>query len=202
MKKSYLAAGLFMFWLTGCQTPTIPNGPSGDDLLNLGGGNDYVDVMTEDADGFVRYPGEPTRESKDYYIVEDICGQFTGKFMEGVTGKTIIKTENPYPDTGIYTCHYTYEGSDSPDLMLVLDYLSADNQKKGQEFLGRTVSEDGSIPMRNMVVYQEDGNINAIYFVLSDNKLLTLNRGAGTKVTNEEMLAIAAKIGQKIGNYK
>jgi len=186
-----------MLFLSGCNTPAVPG------LEDLGGGSDYVDVMTEDADGFVRYPGEPTRESKDYYIVEDICGQFTAKFMEGATGKTIVKAENPYPDTSIHTCHYTYEGSDSADLLLVLDYLSAEKQKKAQvDLMERTVEESSDIPMDNMVVYQEDGEINSIYFILSENKFITLNRGTGTDVTNDELLKIAANIGQKIKNYK
>jgi len=35
---------------------------------------------------FVEYPGEPTREDKSYYIVEDICGQFTQSFMKNMSG--------------------------------------------------------------------------------------------------------------------
>ena len=35
---------------------------------------------------FVKYPGEPSHPDKSYYIIEDICGQFTKEFMENMLG--------------------------------------------------------------------------------------------------------------------
>jgi hypothetical protein len=208
MKKISLVSVLLVLLMAGCASPKSPvqqdisKNSGGTTNLTATGGSDYVDTLTTDPDGFVRFPGEPTRHSDKYYIVEDICGQFTAKFMEGATGQKIIKAENPYANSGsVYTCEYTSEGNTSPDIMLVLDYLEFANQKTGQEAMGRRTEESSAIPMRNMVVYQPDGQINEIYLVLSDNKFLSLNRGAGTKVSNDEELAIATKIAQKIKNY-
>ncbi len=195
---------LILFALTGCQiVPTSPDYAQNQlgDLFD-NSGSDYVSELTTDPDGFVRFPGEPTRESKDYYIIEDICGQFTAEFIEGITGREVVNAENPLSDTNIYTCHYTFAGEDSAGLLLVLDYLSIENQKKGQEMMDRTTKEEPSIPMRNMVAYQEDGNINTIYLILDDNKFITVHRGSGSKLSNEDVLGYAVKIAQKIKNYK
>lgn len=206
MKKIYLAAGMLLIILTGCQVPTsVPNLSNGDDFLNLTGGDDYVDVMTEDPDGFIRFPGEPTRESKDYYIIEDICGQFTEKFMEGVTGKKFAKIENPFAEMGgIYVCHYYFEGNDSvlADLYLVLEYLNVENHKKALEFLDYKLETSDSIPMDHFMAINKDGDINGIYLVLGSDKFIRLDRSSTKSASNEEMKAYAVKIAQKIRNYK
>lgn len=211
MQKNLLKVILPVLFVmfAGCQLPV--KGPDGtqieNNITNLfnNSGTDYVSEMTTDPDGFVRFPGEPTRESKDYYIIEDICGQFTAKFMEGVTGKTITKADDPYKEVGsIYACHYYFEGNTSEvaSLYLVLDYLNVADQKKGLEFLDRKIETDSNIPMEHFIAVQEDGNINGIYFVLGPDKFIRLDRSSTKSATNEEMKAYAAKIAQKIKNYK
>ena len=141
---------------------------------------------------FVEYPGEPTRQDKSYYVVEDICGQFTKELMEGVLEKTIVKVKPPEIDS-LDNCSYYWNDKDY--LMLVMEYLKAENQKKGHESMGRMVKEEPMIPMKNYVVYQEDGVINTIYLILGENKFISL-KGAG--VTAET----AEKVAEVIKNYK
>ena len=148
---------------------------------------------------FVEYPGEPTRQDKSYYVVEDICGQFTSEFVENVLGKPIIRTEPPKLNS-LYNCSYYL--NDQEYVMLVLDYLSIDNQKKGQEMMGRTTKEDPRIPMRNMVVYQEDGVINTIYLVFGDEKFISIERSGGSGLSAEELINFAANIAKEIKDYK
>ena len=201
MKKISSLVLILVLLVAGCNSPEMP--AELDNVINTSQDSGYVDTLTTDADGFVRFPGEPTRQTTKYVVVEDICGQFTAQFMENMTGHQIAKAENPYQDVGsVYSCHYTYEGSSQPDILLILNYLTFANQKKGHEVLGRRTEESSFIPMRNLVVYQDNGQINEIYLVLSDNKYISINRGAGTKVTNEELLAIAAELGQKMANYQ
>lgn len=158
------------------------------------------DGATEDSDGFVRYPGEPSREDKSYYIIEEVCGQFTKKFIEGITGKTIVKTE-PFTDNSTtYNCNYYT--SDTDYLSLHLTYLTVANQKTGHEALGRTVKFDERIPKENMVVIQEDGLINEIYLVLSPDKYLSIIRSSGKAMTEEEVMDFAIKLGEKIKDFK
>jgi len=148
---------------------------------------------------FVQYPGEPSRDDKSYYLVEDICGQFTGQFIENVLGKPIIKTE-PSSVSGLYNCSYFL--NESEYVMLVLEYLPIENQKKGHEVLGRTIKSDPQIPMENYLVWQEDGLLNTIYLVLGPNKFIGIERSSNLDFSAEELTQFAAKIGKEIKDYK
>jgi len=159
----------------------------------------YGDKGKKLSNCFVEYPGEPSRQDKSYYILEDICGQFTKEFIANSLGKNIIETRDATASS-VYAC--SYYTSDKDYVMLVLDYLTIANQKKGNAEMGRTTTEDSKIPMRNMVVYQEDGQINTIYFVLSDDKLISLRPSSSSAFTSDELINFAANIGQEIKNYK
>lgn len=148
---------------------------------------------------FVEYPGEPSRQDKSYYIIEDICGQFTPDFVGNALGKPIIKTQ-PAAASSVYAC--TYYTSDTDYVMLVLDYLKIANQKIGQESMKRTTEENAKIPMRNMIVYQEDGVINSLYLVLGDEKFISIQRSSGNAFGKDELISFAAAIGTEIKNYK
>ncbi|MBU0646116.1 hypothetical protein KJ611_01400 [Patescibacteria group bacterium] len=159
---------------------------------------DLGDGKTQDPDGFIRFPGEPSRTDKSYYIVEDLCGQFTSEFIAGLLGRPVIKTEpSPYP--GLYSCSYYL--SENEYVMINLNYLDLERQKHGHEILGRTVKTDTSIPMNHAVVYQEDGLINEIYFGLWPGKYLSLAR-SGHALNEQEYLDFAIKLGNKIKDCK
>jgi hypothetical protein len=148
---------------------------------------------------FVEYPGEPTRQDKSYYIIEDICGQFTQEFMENILGQKLAKIEPP-AISGIYNCRYYLNDKDY--LWLNLDYLSVENQKKGHEMMNRKVETDPKIPMENMVVWQGDGLINEIYLVLAPEKFISLNRSSTAVLDNDKTIGLAVKLAQEIKNYK
>lgn len=145
---------------------------------------------------FVEFPGEPTREDKNYYIVDDICGQFTKEFMEKMLTreiKTIKAGEN--------SCEYQW-GEIGGSVSLILDYTKIDSQKIVQEALKRKIVEEKSIPMRNMVVYQDNGLINTIYLILENNKFMSIERSSKAGLTTENLLNLAKKIALEIKNYK
>jgi hypothetical protein len=148
---------------------------------------------------FVQYPGEPSRQEKSYYIVEDICGQFTQKFVENLLGKNITKME-PSKISSVYACSYYLD--DSEYIMLALDYLKVENQKIGQEAMGRKVEKNPKIPVDNLVVWQEDGSINDVYFILGPEKFLRLERSSKAAIDNDKILDFSAKIGEAIKGYK
>jgi hypothetical protein len=164
------------------------------------------DGTITDADGFVRFPGEPTRpDQAHYYVVEDICGQFTKPFMTGLTGKTIKKIEPSAVSTVLGCVYYTATTADDGKdayILLVLDYLSVANQKAGQQTLGRTVTTNASIPMDNFVATQENGIINDIYFVFGPEKFLRLGRTSTSALSDTDMLALAVKLGTKMKDFK
>lgn len=160
----------------------------------------YGDPGKRLANCFVEYPGEPSREDKSYYVVEDVCGQFTKEFVQNALEKSVIKTIPPERE-GLYNCSYVIDDKDNY-VMLVFEYLSIENQKKGQEMMGRKTEESERIPMRNLVVTQEDGAINTIYLVLGDEKFISIKRSEGVGLTNEELLNFASKIASEIKDYK
>jgi hypothetical protein len=148
---------------------------------------------------FVQYPGEPSRSDKSYYIVEDICGQFTQQFMENMYGAKIAKIELPQI-ASINNCTYYFD--EKANVMLNLEYLTIENQKKGNEAMDRKMERNSAIPMENYVTVQEDGAINAIYLVLNPNKFLSLRPSSKTAIENEKFINLAASIAGEIKNYK
>jgi len=167
--------------------------PSPVDLVN------YGDKGKRLASCFVEYPGEPSRQDKSYYIIEDICGQFTKEFVENLTGQTITKIE-PSKIPSIYNCRYYFNDQDY--IWLNMDYLSVDNQKKGHEMMNRTIKTDERIKMEHFVVWQGDGLINEIYLVLDPEKFISINRSSGQVLDNDKILEFAVKLANEIKNYK
>lgn len=159
----------------------------------------YTDKGKKLANCFVEYPGEPSRQDKSYYIVEDICGQFTKEFVQNALGKPVVKTEKPKMGT-LSNC--TYYVNDKDYVMLVLDYLKFDNQKIGQEAMGRKTEISSKIPMRNMLVWQENGLLNSLYLVLGDNKFISIQRTSSLELSSDELISFAANLASQIKNYK
>ena len=156
---------------------------------------------TVDADGFVHMPGEPSRGSSAYYVTGDVCEQFTVKFMEGLTGKKILRASPGV--TGTSVCQYfTSAENENRMFQIAVEFLSVENQKKGNVAMDRTVTPDARIPMENFVVTQEDGLINQIYLVLGPQKFISINRSSADALTEAEVMDLAIKLGEKVGEFK
>lgn len=193
-----IAIGLSLLLLTGCVMKEEKNAINCQqtkvDLVN------YTEKGKRLKNCFVEYPKEASRQDKSYYIVEDICGQFTKEFMSRMMGRTILKSEKANV-SGSYACDYFW--NDRGDkVSLILDYINIENQKKGQEELGRKAVENKDIPMKNVVIYQENGLINTIYLGMSENKFISIERSASAGLTTEDLLNLAKKIALEIKNYK
>jgi len=173
------------------------SGPCTEETVEIEG---YGDKGKRLKNCFVEYPGEPSREDKSYYIVEDICGQFTKDFVSNALEKEIIRTE-PSKTNGLYNCSY-FLNENNDYVMLSLEYLKIENQKVGHESMGRKTEASGKIPMRNLVVWQEDGTLNSLYLVLGDEKFISIKRSSGSGLTADELTGFAANIAFEIKNYK
>ncbi len=206
MIKKFLFVLILSFaslFLTGCQkkvpgNPIVPPPQIREEVPdNIKDGTD--------ADGFVRFPGEPTREDKSYYIIEDICGQFTQKFMEGITGLSFVKIE-PFSGDSTYGCQYytstKEEGGVDSFFSISLDYLEVADQKKGHEMLGRKIITEPKINMEPFIIVQQASLINEIYLVLAPNKFLSINRSSGKVLSEAQDLELAIKLAEKIKNFK
>ncbi|MDD5341560.1 MAG: hypothetical protein PHC97_03965 [Patescibacteria group bacterium] len=210
MKKFFLSSILILaiLFLFGCAPKVIDQtqisgnntaitsgkcAPGSVDLAN------YGDKGKRLANCFVEYPGEPSRPDKSYYIVEDICGQFTKEFMEPILGKKIVKVV-PSPVATLYNCSYYYDENNY--VMLVMDYLNVANQKKGREFIGHKIMVDPRIPMENFYAVQENGLINTVYLVLGPDKFISIERTSAEVLPGDEVLQFAARLANEIKNYK
>lgn len=149
---------------------------------------------------FIEYPGEPTRNDKSYYIVEDICGQFTDEFVGRALGRTILKKEKSNM-SDVFACSYFWNDRNEY-VSIILDYLKIENQKAGQEALGRSVKEESQIPMKNMVVYQENELINTIYLILGENKFISIERSGSAGLDSRDLINFAVNLAKEIKNYK
>lgn len=147
---------------------------------------------------FVEYPGEPSRQDKSYYIVEDICGQFTKEFVESALGQKIVKVEPP-KIAGLNNCSYYL--NDKEYLLINLEYLPIANQKTFYEQTGDKIEKDSKILADNLVVTQ--GNIvSRIFFVLGPQKFISLSPLSKNTIENEKLVNFAINIGAAIKNYK
>jgi len=182
-------------------TNTLPNVASNQGKNQVAESATLPAGATADADGFVRMPGEPSRGGNTYYVTGDVCEQFTIKYMEGLTGKHIFRTSSVTPGSSV--CQY-FISEQNKNMMFQIDvgFFNVEDQKKGQEFLGRRVESDKRIPMENFVVYQENGLINKIYLVLGPDKFVGIDRSAADALAETEIMDLAIKLGNKLKDFK
>ena len=85
----------------------------------------------------------------------------------------------------------------SPDtneyVLVKVVYTSADDQKKGQQALDRTITTNPKIPIDHFIAMQSDGNINAIYLVMAPEKFVRIDR-TGSAATGDQLIALASKV--------
>jgi hypothetical protein len=215
MNKTTFGVMIAAIFLAGCtmqKESSVENSPKGTERaeqIQTGGGKckeegvvieGYGDKGKRLKNCFVEYPGEPTRQDKSYYVVEDVCGQFTKEFVQNALGKPVVRIQPPEYDS-LFNCRYFLDDKND-HVLLVFEYLKIENQKIGNESMGRRTEVSEKIPMRNMLVWQEDGKLNNIYLVLGDEKFISIDRSSESKLTADELIAFAANIAKEIKNYK
>ena len=151
---------------------------------------------------FVQYPGEPTRQDKSYYIVEDICGQFTKDFTQNALGMTIHKTEasTDYNDT--YCKYYLSPGgTDGKYVKLTLNYSSAASRKSALQNQGMRVDTDSRIAMQNFEAWQ--GNVvKDVSLVLWNDKFISITQSSDDILVSDRMIQFGASLATGIKSYK
>ena len=160
----------------------------------------YGDPGKRLANCFVEYPGEPTRQDKSYYIVEDICGQFTKEFVENILGQKIVKVQ-PSETSILYNCRYYLD--DKENILINLEYLAIENQKKFFAETGGRTEKNSKIPMDNLVVLEGPKSLqDTIYLVLDPKKFISINPSSENALKGEKLIDFAAKVGAAIKDYK
>jgi len=132
---------------------------------------------------------------KEIGVGTDICAEFPKEWVASAIGKEIIKTE-PFSMNGTNNCQYFVDDTNSA--FIKAEDLTIENQKKGQQEMGRTIKTDPRIKMENFIAVQEDGLINVIYLVLSPNRFVAIDRTSTKVYDNEGEIAFAVKVAERI----
>jgi len=132
---------------------------------------------------------------KEITVSTDICGAFPKEFVEQATAKKIVKTED-FTLQELHTCKYFVDETDF--VTLRYDSLSVENQKKGQQTLGRSITTNPKIKMEHFVVVQGDGLINEVVLVLNPNLLISVDRSSTKAANEEEIINFAVAVADRI----
>jgi hypothetical protein len=121
-----------------------------------------------------------------------VCEEVPKNIIESVIGKIVNETEDKSSSTGTGCSYYTNKAK-LEHVLVQVSYLSVDNQKKGQEALGRTITTNNAIPMENFIALQENSQINAIYLIMTPGKYVRIDRTSNT-ADNEQLISLAKQI--------
>jgi hypothetical protein len=124
-----------------------------------------------------------------------VCDEVPKSVVEASIGKPIEEVEDKSVQDSTGCTYYTNKDK-TEHILIQVSYLSAENQKKGHEALGRTITTNSEIPIENFIALQEDGQINAIYLAMAPNKFVRIDRTANA--ASEDQLIILAKEVAKI----
>jgi len=132
---------------------------------------------------------------KELGVGDDICGEFPKEWVVQVTGKTIIKTER-FDMSGTHTCKYYVDENNF--ITLRQNSLNVENQKKGQQALGRTISTNDKIKIEHFVSVQGDGLINDIVLIINPNLFIAVDRSSTKAASEIEIIDFASKVADRI----
>jgi hypothetical protein len=122
----------------------------------------------------------------------DVCNEVPKALVEGIMGRPVKETEDRSGSSDTSCLYYT--NKEKLEYVLVqVSYLSTENQKIGQETLGRTITTNNAIPMENFIAMQDDGQINAIYLIMAPNKFVRVDRTSNT-ANDDQLVSLAKKV--------
>ena len=186
MIKKFLVFSFIIFSsviLSGCTAKTglnPPTNPSENEPPSS------VDGITEKKPGDGEPKTERPKTGQDSFGV-DVCGELTKEIVGETIGKTIFSIRD-FSNSTSTGCEYFIDEQKNKFVTVVVSYLSVENQKKGQEALGRSIANVEDITVEHFVVWQEDGKtINAIYLVMTPDKFVRIDRSS-LKAVNDDML--------------
>jgi hypothetical protein len=132
---------------------------------------------------------------KEIQVGTDVCAEFPKEWVSTVLKKPIVKTEE-HSSTGLNVCQYYVD--DNNFVTLRLNELGFENQKKGQETLGRTLTTNDAIPMTHFVAMQENNLINDIVLEITPNQFIAIDRSSTKAASETEIVTFAVGVAQRI----
>lgn len=124
-----------------------------------------------------------------------VCTEVPKELVDRIISKRItdITDFSTAENTG---CKYYTNRKKEEYIIISVVYMNAENQKKGQKVLGRSITTSGKIGMKHFIAMQENGLINAIYLVMASEKYIRIDRSAKNVATNDQLTDLAAKVAE------
>lgn len=129
--------------------------------------------------------------TKEISVGDNVCAEFPKEFVAAAIGRAIIKTDK-FDTNTLHNCQYFVD--DTHYAMIKVEELSVENQRLGQEAMGRTIKQDPRILMDHMVAWQDANTINEIYLILSPTRYVGIDRNFKESITNEQEVALAVAV--------
>jgi hypothetical protein len=129
----------------------------------------------------------------------DVCNEMTKTEVAIAIGKEIVKIKD-YNNSGSTGCEYFV--TETSFVIIDVGYSDMANQKKGLEFLDRTIKTDDRIKLENFLSYTERG-LNDIYMNVSPGqKFVRVGRSSTSAIDEETLIKLAIATEFKIRSYK
>lgn len=140
---------------------------------------------------------KPPTLKKEVTVGADICSEFPKEWVQTVINKTVIKTEK-LESSGTNVCQYYIDENNF--VTLRLNNLSFEDQKKGQETLGKKITTNDKIILNHFIALQDNNLINDIVLEIKPNLFLAVDRSSTKAASETEILDFAIKVAERIKN--
>lgn len=127
-----------------------------------------------------------------------VCEEVPQALVEKVIGKPIVEVKD-HSDNDTTGCTYYTDKDTMEDVVVVVAYLDAENQKKFYESTGKSIKTDPTIGMPHFYVWNEEkGQIGGIFLLMAPKKYVRVERSSLTALTNDQSLALAKRVAEII----
>lgn len=139
----------------------------------------------------------PINLKKEIKVGTDVCTEFPKEWVQAVINRTVIKAEK-LESSGTNVCQYYIDESNF--VTLRLNNLSFENQKKGQETLGRKITTNNQIILNHFIALQDNNLINNIVLEIKPDLFLAVDRSSTKAASESNILNFAIKVAERIVN--
>ena len=130
-----------------------------------------------------------------------VCEEVPQALVEKIIGKPIVEIKD-HSDNDTTGCEYVTNKDTLENVVIVVAYLDAENQKKFYESTGKSVKTDPDIGMPHFYVWDEGkSQIGGIYLLMAPKKYVRVERSSLTAMTNEQSLALAKRVAEIIMTF-
>ncbi len=127
-----------------------------------------------------------------------VCEEVPQALVEKIIGKPVVEMKD-HSDNDTTGCEYVTNKDTLENIVIVVAYLDAENQKKFYEETGKSIKTDPAIGMPHFYIWNEEkGQIGGIFLLMAPKKYVRVERSSLSAMTNEQSLALAKRVAEII----